>query len=133
MAEWRNPTVLGQLSELLDSARTWPEAKGKIERAPVSAHLDAAGWQAALQSWHRKAAARLSEHQLVDDLRHWSEGRSYTDHLDGYNALPPLALIAEARRRGWFVRELSGGGSVVSLPGGGVLRLAGDLPKGSGG
>lgn len=70
-----------------------------------------------------RAAWRLDDARLQAELAHWAEGKGYADHLDGFNALSPRALVDEAERRGWFVRRLGNIKALVNPPDGRPLAI----------
>ena len=81
------------------------------------------GMQDLLDLWHQRAAGALNDIELRIELGFWAHGGTYAQHLRGYQAIPPAALVAQARARGWFVRVGESGNAVVNPPGARPLAL----------
>lgn len=109
---------------LLDRAGTWEELRGDLDRQGHLARLSGDQRQALAERWDRREVARLDDAALIADLTHWAEGRGQAAHPLGFRAPKPEALVAEARARGWFVRDLPGERVVVSPPQGKPLVLS---------
>jgi hypothetical protein len=103
-------------SRLLESAGTWEELRGDLDRLGILATLDADRRRELAERWERREAARLSDQDLTRDLAHWAHGRGQADHPLGFNAPKPATLVAEAQARGWFCQNLPGGKTLVNPP-----------------
>lgn len=101
---------------LLADAPSWQELKRQLDTDGIVNRIGAAGVERLLAEWHGNEVAGLDDVALTQELGFWADGGSYDRHLKGYNALPPAVLIDEASRRGWFVRSLGSGGTVVNAP-----------------
>lgn len=123
MAESASDPVLRQALDLVDEHDTWQALRAALRAAGLTARLGPAGLERVLTAWQARAAWRLADSQLVRELEHWASGGGYADHLDGFNAITPGVLVAEAERRGWFVRRLASGGALVSPPEGKPLAI----------
>lgn len=107
---------------LVDEHDTWQALRAALEERRLAARLGAAGIEQVLAAWQAKAAWRLSDGQLAQELAHWAGGGTYADHLAGFNAVSPAVLVAEAERRAWFVRRL-GVKALVNPPDGKPLAV----------
>lgn len=103
--------------QLLARAPTWHELRRALESEGLVDRLGAAGMQFLLEEWHRRAANALNDIELRIELGFWAEGGGYAEHLKGFQAIPPTALVAAARARGWFVRIGESGRAIVNPPG----------------
>ena len=108
--------LLRQVLDLMDGVEVWHELKRRMDAAGLTQDVGPDGMQAVLDHWHRSGARRLSDPVLAAELHFWSDGGAYATHVQGFSALRPRALVDEAGRRGWFVRELARGGWVVNPP-----------------
>ncbi len=102
---------------LLMASPTWHELRRALEDEGLVDRLGAAGMQSLLEEWHSRAANALNDIELRIELSFWSEGGSYAEHLKGFQAISPGALVAAARARGWFVRVGESGRAIVNPPG----------------
>jgi hypothetical protein len=109
--------VRSRALQLLAEAPTWHELRRVLDAEGLVDRLGAAGMQALLEEWHRRAAKALNDIELRIELSFWAEGGSYAEHLKGFQAISPDALVAEARARGWFVRVGESGRAIVNPPG----------------
>lgn len=109
---------------LLAGAGTWHEFKTSLLERRLDLELSPADMDELRDQWQARHAAQLSDILLTQELEFWSKGGSFDQHLDGYQAINPGALLTEAERRGWFVRRLSSG-AVVNAPDGKPLMLRG--------
>ncbi|MBN2752617.1 MAG: hypothetical protein JXQ84_07900 [Rhodospirillaceae bacterium] len=116
MLEQSGP-VWERAMDLLGRAPTWHELRRALDNEGLVDRLTAAGMQALLHEWHRHAAEGLTDIELRIELGFWSDGGSYAAHLRGFQAIPPTALVAQARVRGWFVRVGTSGTAIVNPPG----------------
>lgn len=107
---------LRQISDLMDGAGVWQELKRRMDADGVTERIGPDGVQAVLSHWHRSEARHLTDGLLTAELRFWANGGRYATHVRGFNAVRPQALVDEAGRRGWFVRDMAGGGWVVNPP-----------------
>lgn len=107
---------------LLERADTWPGFQRQLRDIGLSSALSAADMEALRDLWLARRAAGFADARLAAELRHWAQGRGFNTHLEGFHAVPPAALAAEAQRRGWFVRSLPSG-HLVSPPDGSPLHL----------
>ncbi len=114
---------LRQISDLMDGAGVWQELKRRMDADGLTERIGPDGVQMVLSHWHRTEARRLADGLLTAELRFWANGGHYAIHVRGFNAVRPQALIDEARRRRWFVREMARGGWVVNPPEGQPLFL----------
>lgn len=112
---------------LVDEHDTWQALRAALDERGLAARLGSAGIEQVLQAWQGRAAWRLSDGQLAQELAHWAGGGTYATHLSGFNAVAPAALVTEAERRGWFVRRL-GAKALVNPPDGKPLAV----PTGAG-
>lgn len=103
--------------QLLARSPTWHELRRALESEGLVDRLGAAGMQSLLEEWHRRAANALNDIELRIELGFWAEGGGYAEHLKGFQAIPPMALVAAARARGWFVRIGESGRAIVNPPG----------------
>jgi len=102
---------------LLARAPTWHELRRALEAEGLVDRLGGAGMQALLDVWHARAAAALTDVELRIELGFWAGGGTYAAHLRGFQAIPPTVLVAQARARGWFVRQGASGKAIVNPPG----------------
>lgn len=109
--------------DLIDEHDTWQALRAALERSGLAAAIGSGGIERVLHAWQARAAWRLDEAHLAAELAHWAEGKGYADHLDGFNAISPRALVDEAERRGWFVRRLGPAKAVVNPPSGRPLAV----------
>ena len=107
---------LRQIADLMEGAGVWQELKRRMDADGVTERIGPDGVQAVLSHWHRTEARNLTDVLLTAELRFWANGGRYTVHVRGFNAVRPQALVDEAGRRGWFVREMARGGWVVNPP-----------------
>lgn len=91
---------------LVEEHDTWQALRAALEERGLAARIGAAGLEQVLSAWQARAAWRLTDAQLAQELAHWAGGGTYAAHLQGFNAPAPAVLVAEAERRGWFVRRL---------------------------
>lgn len=115
-------SILAEALRLLAGAGTWHELRQSLTERSLDTALSAADMDALLAAWHRRCAAALSDQALTQELRYWHDGGTFADHLEGFQAVPPEALVAEAAHRDWFVRTL-GSGAVVNPPDGKPLMI----------
>ena len=108
---------------LLEVAETWPALRAALEAADLPRRLGAAGMQRLAEAWRRRTVAALTDAALVLELRFWVEGGDLPRHPEGFRAPLPADLVAEAERRGWFVRPLGRGGWIVNPPDAGPLTV----------
>lgn len=109
---------------LLAGAGTWHEFKTSLLERRLDLELSPADMDALRDQWQARNAAQLSDQYLAEEITFWSKGGTFDQHLDGYQAIGPGALLTEAERRGWFVRRLSSG-ALVNAPDGKPLMLRG--------
>ncbi|MGE4528118.1 MAG: hypothetical protein AB7D00_07100 [Rhodospirillaceae bacterium] len=102
---------------LLERAPTWHELRRALEAEGLVDRLGGAGMQDLLAEWHARAAAALNDVELRIELGFWAEGGTYAEHLRGFQAIPPAVLVAQARARGWFVKQGASGKAIVNPPG----------------
>ena len=107
---------LRQISDLMEGAEVWQELKRRLDAAGLTERIGPEGLQVTLSHWHRTEARKLTDTLLTAELRFWANGGRYADHVRGFNAVRPHALIDEATRRRWFVRSMARGGWVVNPP-----------------
>lgn len=103
---------------LFDSAETWPKLRQALNEADLTDRLGADGLQRLADLWRGRRTRALDDAALISDLTFWADGGDLPDHPDGFEAPLPADLVAEARRRDWFVRALDSGGWVVNAPDG---------------
>lgn len=115
--------VLGRARALFAQSASWHDLRRRLDEAGLSQRLGAAALDDLLAAWHAQEAGKLTDPALAEELGFWAGGGGYADHLKGYNAIPPAVLVADARRRGWFVKTLDSGGVVVNAPAGRPLVL----------
>lgn len=107
---------------LVDEHDTWQALRAALEERHLAARIGAGGLEQVLAAWQARAAWRLTDGQLAQEVAHWAGGGSYADHLHGFNAVAPTVLVAEAERRGWFVRRL-GPKALINPPDGKPLAV----------
>ncbi len=105
-----------QLSDLIAASDSWQGLKSKLEALGLTERMGADGMAEVARAWSMMAATALTDPQLISELRHWADGLGYREHLQGFEAIPPEVLAQEARRRGWFVRDMPSA-LLVSPPG----------------
>jgi hypothetical protein len=103
---------------LMETAGTWEELRGDLDRLGLINALDADQRQTLATLWDQRGVAALSNQALVEDLAHWASGLGRAEHPLGFKAPPPDTLVAEATRRGWFTKPLPGGKTIVNPPDG---------------
>lgn len=118
----QSPALCAAL-DLVDEYDTWQALRAALDRQGLTATIGASGIERVLHAWQARAAWRLDAPQLTAELSHWANGGSYANHLDGFNAISPRALVDEAERRGWFVRRLGTAKAVVNPPNGRPLAI----------
>jgi len=109
--------------ELLGRAPTWHELSRALKSEGLDEHLGPSGMQDLLCEWHKKAAHGLSDIQLAEEIAFWGNGGTYAEHLKGFQAVPPAALVDEAINRGWFVKKTPSGRAIVNPPQGRPVTL----------
>jgi hypothetical protein len=109
--------------DLVDEHDTWQALRAALERENLASAIGSSGVERVLQAWQARAAWRLDDALLRAELTHWADGLGYAEHLDGFNAISPRALVDEADRRGWFVRRLGSGKALVNPPDGRPLAV----------
>lgn len=114
--------ALATALDLVEEHDTWQALRAALEAAGLVPALGPAGLEVVLGKWQERAAWRLDDAVLAAEIAHWAGGGGYGDHLQGFNAIRPAALVAEAERRGWFVRRLASG-VLVNPPGRKPLAL----------
>ncbi len=108
---------------MLAQAPSWQELRRQLDAGDLTHRLGSGAVADLLGEWQQQEAARLGDPELIAELRFWAEGGGYAGHMRGYNAVPPVVLVEEAGRRGWFVRRLGSGGAVVNAPHGKPLVI----------
>jgi hypothetical protein len=112
-----------QAMALLEVAETWPALRAALEAADLPRRLGASGMQRLADAWRRRTVGALTDAALILELRFWVEGGDLPHHPEGFRAPLPADLVAEAERRGWFVRPLGRGGWIVNPPDAGPLTV----------
>lgn len=115
-------SALTEALRLLSGAGTWHELRQSLSERGLDKSLSAPEIEALLDAWHCRSASALDDRSLLNELRFWHDGGTFSSHLQGFQAVPPEALVAEAETRGWFVRIL-GSGAVVNPPEGKPLMI----------
>lgn len=110
------PDPLAGALLVIADCRAWPQVRARLDEHGLSEVLGPEGLLQVMAAWQGERAHALSDPELAGELAHWAGGGGYREHLAGFNALPPAALLAEAERRGWFVQALPGGRKVVNPP-----------------
>ncbi|EKV32601.1 hypothetical protein C882_2680 [Caenispirillum salinarum AK4] len=118
----RSPAMTAAL-DLVDEHDTWQALRAALEREGLASAIGSAGIEDILRAWQARAAWRMDDAQLKVELSHWADGLGYAEHLDGFNAISPRALVDEAERRGWFVRRLGPAKALVNPPDGRPLAI----------
>lgn len=113
-----------EAQRLLSGAGTWHEFRASLTERALDLQLGAADLDDLRMQWLARQASHLTDDALVRELKFWSDGGSYDQHLDGYKAINPGTLLDQAEQRGWFVRRLASG-AVVNAPDGKPLMLKG--------
>lgn len=131
MTEVDPPRLTDLLSDAA-AAPTWSGLRARWQREGIWDRIDPALRDRLLAAWRTAAARRLSDRDLMDDLRHWADGGDFKAHLNGYNAPDPASLVAAAAARGWFVRPLGPDRWVVNPPENRPLTLSGVHPRSAG-
>lgn len=121
MSPTESPDLTAALA-LVEEHDTWQALRAALEEGGLAARLGAAGLERVLAAWQGRAAWRLTDAQLAQELAFWADGGTYAGHLSGFNAIAPAALVGEAERRGWFVRRL-GPKALVNPPEGKPLAV----------
>ncbi len=110
-------------------AGTWEELRGDLDRAGILSRLTGEERQMLGDAWAAREAGAMDDAALARDLAWWAAGGRPDDHPLGFRAPRPPVLVAEADRRGWFVRRLPGGKALVNPPDSKPLTLTGlDAP-----
>lgn len=110
---------------LIGTAESWQDLMRRLERDGFKDDLSPADEAALRALWQEWCAGQLSDTDLVRELRFWAEGGDFRDHLQGFNAVPPHALVAVAKTRGWLVKSLPSA-VLVNPPVGRPIRLRAD-------
>ncbi len=116
--------ALERAEALLLQAESWPAFRRRLRDNGLEMTLAPAEMDRLRESWQQWQAEGMADEALTRELRHWGDGRGYREHREGFHAVGPPVLVAEARRRGWFVRTL-GSGYVVNPPEGKPVHLKG--------
>lgn len=114
---------LRKARSMLTQARSWHELRRRLDAEGLIQRLGSAAMVALLTEWHQREAAALDDTALIEELEFWAAGGRRAEHMRGYNAVPPLVLVEEARARGWFVRHLQSGSAIVNPPDGKPLQI----------
>ena len=105
-----------------EKEQSWPGLKAKLEAQDVAEALGAEGLFTLMEAFLARATATLPDKRLAEELSFWADGGTYTTHLQGFQAIPPRALVKEAEKRGWLVKTLPQK-TLVSPPEGKPLAL----------
>jgi hypothetical protein len=107
--------ALQEALALLSGAGTWHELRRSLQERKLDQALVPEDMQALLDAWHARRTAAMSDGELTRELSFWGGGGGFDSHLDGFQAVPPAALLREAVSRAWFVRHLPSA-AVVNPP-----------------
>lgn len=98
--------ALQEALTLLAGAGTWHELRHSLQERKLDLTLGPEDMEILRDAWHTRLTQAMSDAALVQELTFWAQGGGFDSHLDGFQAVPPTALLDEARNRNWFVRRL---------------------------
>ncbi len=98
--------AISMCAYLIDKVGALSELKDQMRSLHLTEVLGSDGVMTVIDIYQQYVLSRYSDTKLIEEILFWAEGGSYETHLDGYNAMSPKALVKEAKKRGWLVKEL---------------------------
>lgn len=99
-------SALQDALKLLSGAGTWHELRHSLQERKLDLALGAEDMQILRDAWHTRRTQAMPDAALIAELAFWADGGGFDSHLEGFQAVPPAALLEEAQNRDWFVRRL---------------------------
>ncbi|OPZ77803.1 MAG: hypothetical protein BWY78_00861 [Alphaproteobacteria bacterium ADurb.Bin438] len=91
---------------LFDKVKNITELKAQIDLMNLKDPLGSDGLLTVIDYYQQHALNKFKDEDLIKEIMFWAEGGSYKTHLDGFNAFSPKALITNAKKRNWIIKEL---------------------------
>lgn len=113
---------LTEARTLLLGAGTWHEFRRSLEERGLDKALHPDDMLDLMAAWNSRRAGALTDAALTQELEFWAAGGTFDQHLEGWQAVSPAALVAEAEQRRWFTRRMASG-AVVNPPVGKPLMI----------